>query len=110
MGSEITFTDANFQSEVLESDVPVLVDFWATWCHPCRMLTPVIEEIAKEYNGKAKVGKLNAEENPNMTGQYGVISIPTLIIFKGGQPIDQITGAVPKEMIKKKLDNVLSKE
>ena len=82
MGSEITFTDANFQNEVLESDVPVLVDFWATWCHPCRMLTPVIEEIAEEYKEKAKVGKLNAEENPNMTGQYGVISIPTLIIFK----------------------------
>jgi thioredoxin 1 len=110
MGSEITFTDANFQNEVLESDIPVLVDFWATWCHPCRMLTPVIEEIAEEYKGKAKIGKLNAEENPNMTGQYGVISIPTLIIFKNGKPIDQITGAVPKDMIIKKLDNVLSKE
>jgi thioredoxin 1 len=110
MSSEITFTDANFQTEVLESDVPVLVDFWATWCHPCLMMAPVIEKIAEEYSGKAKVGKLNAEENPQKTGEYGVISIPTLIIFKNGQPVDQITGAVPKETITKKLDNVLSKE
>lgn len=110
MSNETTFTDANFQNEVLEAKMPVLVDFWASWCHPCRMLAPIIEEIANEYQGKAKIGKLNAEENPNMAGQYGVISIPTLIIFKDGQPVDQIIGAVPKEMITKKLDHILSKE
>ncbi len=107
MGKEVIFTDANFEKEVLESDIPVLVDFWASWCAPCLMVSPIVEEVGKEYEGKAKVGRLNVEENPKITGEYGIISIPTLIIFKDGKPADQIIGAVPKDMIAKKLDAVL---
>jgi thioredoxin 1 len=107
MGKEITLTDANFQTEVLDSDKPVLVDFWASWCAPCRMISPVIEELAEEYEEKVKVGKVNTEDNAKITGDYGIISIPTLIIFKGGKPIDQIIGVVSKDVIKKKLDAVL---
>ena len=107
MGKELTFTDDNFQKDVLESDVPVLVDFWATWCAPCRMIGPIVEELAAEYEGKAKVGKVNTEENATITGQYGIISIPTLILFKEGKPVDQIIGVVSKDVIKKKIDAVL---
>ena len=107
MGKEITITDANFQSEVLDSDKPVLVDFWASWCAPCRMISPVVEELAEEYEEKVKVGKVNTEDNAKITGDYGIISIPTLIIFKAGKPVDQIIGVVSKDVIKKKLDAVL---
>ena len=107
MGNEIILTDANFETEVLKSDIPVLVDFWASWCGPCRMIGPVVEELAVEYKGKVKIGKLNTEENAAITGQYGIISIPTLIVFKGGKPVDQIIGVVSKEVITKKLDAVL---
>lgn len=109
MSKEIVINDANFQKEVLESDVPVLVDFWAPWCGPCRMMGPVVEELASDYDGKVKVGKLNTDENPKMAGEYGVISIPTIIIFKDGKPNDQIIGVVPKGTIAKKLDSLLSK-
>ncbi|MFH1942784.1 MAG: thioredoxin [bacterium] len=109
MSKEIVINDANFQKEVLESDVPVLVDFWAPWCSPCRMMGPVVEELASDYDGKVKVGKLNTDENPKMAGEYGVISIPTIIIFKDGKPNDQIIGVVPKGTIAKKLDSLLSK-
>lgn len=107
MGKELTLNTDNFKKEVLESDKPVLVDFWATWCGPCRMVGPIVEEIADEYDGKAKVGKVNTEENASLAGEYGVISIPTLLIFKDGKPVDQIIGAVPKNIIAQKLDSVL---
>ncbi len=105
--SEITLTDQNFDQEVLQSDQPVLVDFWAPWCGPCRMVAPVVEEIAKEYEGKIKVGKLNVDENPQTAQKYGIMSIPTLGIFKGGQMVDQLIGAQPKEAITPHLDKVL---
>ncbi|MFC1569601.1 thioredoxin [bacterium] len=108
MGKALILSDENFKEEVLESDVPVLVDFWATWCGPCRMVGPIIEEIAEEYAGKAKIGKVNTEDNANLAGEYGVISIPTMLIFKNGKPVDQIIGAVPKEAIKKKIDAAIS--
>ena len=107
MSNEITLTDANFKSEVLESDVPVLVDFWATWCGPCRMLTPVIEELANDYAGKVKVGKLNTDENAATAGEWGIMSIPTVILFKNGKPVDQLIGVAAKDVIAKKLDKLL---
>lgn len=107
MGKEITLTAANFETEVKQSNVPVLVDFWAPWCGPCRMLGPVVEEIAGEYEGKAKICKVNTEENGELAGEYGVISIPTIILFKEGKPVDQIIGAVPKTVITKKIDALL---
>ncbi|TYP51673.1 thioredoxin [Thermosediminibacter litoriperuensis] len=95
----LTLTDDNFEQEVLKSDVPVLVDFWAPWCGPCRMMAPVIDELATEYEGKIKVGKLNVDENPNSAGAYGVMSIPTLILFKDGQPAKKMIGFRPKKEI-----------
>lgn len=92
----IEVTDDNFQAEVLGSDLPVLVDFWATWCGPCRAIAPIVEELAKEYAGKLKVGKLDVDSHQAIASKYNVMSIPTLILFKGGQEIDQIVGSVPK--------------
>ena len=93
---EIKITDANFEQEVLKSDIPVLVDFWAPWCAPCLMVAPVVEELAKEYTGKLKVCKLNVDEAPNTASRYGVMSIPTLAVFKDGEVVDRIVGALPK--------------
>jgi thioredoxin 1 len=107
MSKEITLTKENFKNEVLDSKVPVLVDFWATFCGPCRMIGPIVDELAAEYDGKAKVGKVNTEEQTDLAGEYGVISIPTLIFFKNGKPVDQVIGAVPKNVIAKKLDALL---
>jgi len=93
---EINITDTNFEQEVLKSDLPVLVDFWAQWCAPCLMVAPVVEEIAKEYNGKLKVCKLNVDEASNTASQYGIMSIPTLAIFKDGKVADKVVGALSK--------------
>jgi len=101
MSSEkvIAFTDANFEREVIQSDIPVLVDFWATWCAPCKAISPLVDAVADEYAGKVKVGKVNVDENQATPGKYGVRGIPTIILFKGGAVIDQIVGAVPKSQL-----------
>ena len=100
----ITFTDENFATEVLQSDKPVLVDFWAVWCGPCKMIAPFVEELAVELEGKAKVGKLDVDNNQESAIKYGVRSIPTVLIFKGGKVVDTIIGAVPKVQLKQKLE------
>lgn len=104
----IEITDGNFEAEVLNSDVPVLIDFWAVWCGPCRMVAPVVEEISGEYEGKIKVGKMNVDENKGIPMKYGIMSIPTLLVFKNGQVVDKLVGAVPKNMITSKLEAQLS--
>lgn len=109
MGKPIVLTDENFEKEVLSSDIPVLVDFWAEWCPPCRMVAPVVEEVAREYEGRLKVGKLNVDDNPETTTKYGIMSIPALLIFKEGQLVDQIIGAVSKKHITSKLDSIIRK-
>jgi len=101
-------TDKTFQSEVLDYDGVVMVDFWAPWCGPCRMVAPIVEELASEYEGKAKIAKLNVDENPNTAGKYGVMSIPTLLFFQNGKVVDQIIGAQPKQAIASKLDKYIA--
>jgi len=93
------FTGSNFKAEVLDSDIPVLVDFWAPWCGPCRMVGPVVEEIANDFAGKAKVGKVNVDEEQDLAIRYGVMSIPTLIVFKNGKPAETVVGLRPKQAI-----------
>jgi len=107
--NEIVATTANFQSEILSSSLPVLVDFWAPWCAPCRMIAPVVAEIANEYVGRLKVARLNVDENQEISARYGVMSIPTLALFKGGVVVDQVVGAVPKRAITTKVDTLLQK-
>jgi thioredoxin 1 len=92
----LVFTSENFKEEVLDSNIPVLVDFWAVWCGPCKMLTPTIDQIAKEFDGKVKVGKVNVDENQQLAAQYGIMSIPTVIIFKNGKVVEQFIGVQPK--------------
>ncbi len=99
----VEINDAQFQKEVLESDLPVLVDFWAPWCGPCRMLAPILEDIAREYHGKLKVVKINVDENQAVAGSYGIMSIPTLICFKDGKMVGKVVGALPKEALKEYL-------
>ncbi len=101
--SLLHLTDNNFKKEVLESNLPVLVDFWAEWCGPCRMVAPIVEEFAKEFQDRVKVGKLNVDENPRTTGQYGIMSIPTLMFFKHGKVMDHLAGVINKTELKKKI-------
>ncbi|PIP18683.1 MAG: thioredoxin [Candidatus Omnitrophica bacterium CG08_land_8_20_14_0_20_41_16] len=101
------FTDSNFKKEVLESNLPVLVDFWADWCGPCKMIGPIVEELAKEYAGKMKIGKVDVDSNSHSASTYGVMSIPTLIFFKGGKVMDQVNGALNKSALKQKIEENL---
>jgi thioredoxin 1 len=100
----LELTDSNFEQLVLKSDKPVLVDFWAVWCGPCRMVAPIVEELAKDYEGKAVIGKLDVDNNPNVSAQFGIRNIPTLLVFKNGQVVDKQVGAVPKSVLAAKID------
>ena len=104
----LELTDSNFEELVLKSDKPVLVDFWAEWCGPCRMVGPVVEELSKEYDGKAVIGKLNVDNNAQISMKYGIRSIPTLLVFKNGEIVDRAVGAVPKSTLVQKLDSQLA--
>ncbi|MCH8848065.1 MAG: thioredoxin [Chloroflexi bacterium] len=108
MAKPIHVTDAEFQATVLDSKVPVFVDFWAEWCGPCHMIAPVVEELAEEYDGKFAFTKVDVDANPNTAMQFGIRSIPTMLLFKDGKVADQVIGAVPKAMLKSKIDKVLS--
>jgi len=99
----LELTDANFQTNVLESDKLSLIDFWAEWCGPCRAIGPVVEELSKEYNGKVNVGKVNVDQNPNLSVNYGITSIPAILFIKGGKVVDKQIGAVPKSVLDKKI-------
>ncbi len=104
----VNVTDSTFETLILKSDTPALVDFWASWCAPCRAIAPLVDEIAGQYLGKVKVAKMNVDENPATPGKYGVRGIPTLILFKGGKVVDQVVGAVPKNQIKDLVEKGLS--
>lgn len=102
------FSDSNFSQEVLSSSIPVVVDFWAEWCGPCKMLTPIVEQLAAEYDGKVKIGKLNVDNSPAMASKYGVTSIPTILFVKGGNVVDQHVGLLGKAPLKAKIDRLLA--
>ncbi|MEK7447361.1 MAG: thioredoxin [Patescibacteria group bacterium] len=105
--SEVVLTDKSFEGEVLKSEGVYMVDFWAPWCGPCRMIGPIVEELAKDFDGKAKIGKLNVDECPETAGKYGVMSIPTVMIFKGGKPVETFVGVQPKEVLADKLKSLV---
>ena len=107
MSSPTDTSDGTFQADVLDNETPVLVDFWAPWCGPCRMVAPIVEELADEYDGRVKFVKLNTDENPAVAGKYGIRSIPTLLVFKGGEPVSQIVGFRPKGDLAKHLEEAL---
>lgn len=104
---EVQLSDSSFDNDVLKASRPVLVDFWAPWCGPCRMLSPIVEELSKEYDGKVTVGKLNTDDNPGTAARYNISAIPTMLLFKGGQVVEQMVGVHSKADIKKKLDSLL---
>lgn len=101
------FNKANFQTEVIDSDVPVLVDFWAPWCGPCKMIGPIVEELAKEFAGKAKIGKVNVDDNQDLAGSFGIRGIPTVMLFKGGEVVGQFVGLRPKEDLAAALNDAI---
>lgn len=103
----LELTDANFEEKVLKSDKPVLVDFWAEWCGPCRMVTPIVSELATEYEGKAVVGKVDVDNNPNISAQFGIRNIPTILFFKDGEIVDKHVGAAPKNVLASKIEGLL---
>lgn len=105
---EYKFTEANFNNEVIDSDIPVLVDFYADWCGPCQMMMPIIEELAEEYDGRIKIGKVNTDEDPSLAVSYGVMSIPTFLFIKNGKVVNQAMGYTPKHAIEEKLNSLLS--
>ncbi len=107
--ADLTFSDQNFQKDVLSSQTPVLVDFWAPWCAPCRIVGPIVDELAKDYEGKLKVGKLNVDDNPETAGKYGVMSIPTIMLFKDGQPVKTMVGAQSKDALKRNIDEFVGR-
>lgn len=108
--SEMTLTDQTWDNEVLNSDLPVIVDFWAEWCAPCSMIAPVVEQISEEYEGKIKVGKLNVDENQVTAGKYQVMAIPTLLFFNGGKLVDRVAGVVPKKILVEKIEKILEEK
>lgn len=105
--AEMIFTDENFQAEAMESDIPVMVDFYADWCGPCKAMAPMIEQLAEEYAGKVKIGKLNAEENPDTAEQFEIMSIPTFVFIKNGEMVESMTGGTTKQVLAQKLDAML---
>ncbi len=107
MSNAVAVTTSDFETEVLQSPVPVLIDFWAVWCGPCRMIAPHVDAVATEYEGRVKVLKVNVDEEPDIAGRYGIMSIPTLLFFKGGKVVEQVVGAVPKSTITSKLEGLL---
>ena len=107
MGKAILVSSTTWDAEVGKANSLVLVDFWAVWCGPCQMVAPIVEELATEYDGKLKVLKLNTDENPDLAGKYGIMSIPTLLFFRNGQPVEKVVGAVPKRVLKEAIDNLL---
>ena len=108
MSKPIAITDDTFEREVLQSDTPVIVDFWATWCGPCKMIAPILEEIAAEYSEKLKIAKLDVDSNAKTAGKYNIMSIPSLLFFKNGEVVDQVVGAVPKAQLTQRLQKVLA--
>ncbi len=107
-GAVTEFSESNFTQEVEKASTPVLVDLWAAWCGPCRLIGPVVEELAGKYQGKLKVGKVNVDDHPQVAARFGIMNIPTLLLFKGGQEVDRIVGVVPKEELSRRIDRVLA--